>query len=70
MSSRKYIDNMEAFKSVNQAFFKPQQMVAPEADIILVCHKLHKESRSSTNLEWLWAHQDGNRHKEDLPPAV
>ena len=61
---------MQAINSVNKPFFVPQQMLSPEAGIILACQKLHKEGRTSTNLKWLRAHKDVNRRNEDLPPHV
>ena len=45
-------------------------MLSPEADIILACQKLHKEARTSNNFEWLHAHQDDNKRKEDLLPPL
>ena len=48
-----YVDNIQAVNNVNKPFFTPQQMLSLEADIILASHKLHKEVRTSTNLEWL-----------------
>ena len=63
---RQYIGNMQAINSVNQYFYNPKQMLAPEADIILACHKLQREVRASTNPEWLQAHQNEHNRKEDL----
>ena len=64
------VNNTQAVESVNQAYFMPQQMLAPKADITLACHKLRKEAKTSTNLEWLRAHQDNNNRKETLPPEA
>ena len=37
---RQYVDNLQVVESVNQAFFTPHQVLAPEAAIILACHNL------------------------------
>ena len=54
---------MQAVNSVNEPFFTPQQILSPEADIILACHKLRDKVKTSTNLEWLRVHQDKDKCK-------
>ena len=61
---------MQAVNSVNEPFLTPQQILSPEADIVLACHKLHNEAKTSTNLEWLRAYQDNDKCKEDILPPV
>ena len=65
-----YVDNIQTVNNINEPFFTSQQILSPEADIILACHKFCDEANTSTNLEWLCTHQDKDKRKEDRPPPV
>ena len=63
-----YIDNDQTVKSLTTEYYTPQQMLAPEADIILAYHHLQNNSSITANIEWQRAHLSDGRRIEDLLP--
>ena len=55
---------------MNLPSYTPQQMLAPEADIILAIHALRSKSAKQTSISWLCGHQDKDCRVEDLPPEA
>ena len=67
-SIAQFVDNSMAVKNVNRPFTSPAQMLAPEADILLHCHHKKQQLQAPLDLQWVRAHQDDGKKKEDLPP--
>ena len=42
--TKQFVDNKQADNSANQDIYNPQQIMAPESDIILACHKLQRKA--------------------------
>jgi ribonuclease HI len=62
-------DNQSSINSLTEEFWKPSQMLAPEADIILACRQIQKDIQNH-RLLWIKGHQDRNKPKEDQPQDV
>ena len=65
-----HIDNSQAVKAMSRPFYSPQQMLAPEADIILACQQLQQQSQNDTNFVWIRAHQDDHDNAESRTEEV
>ena len=63
-----WIDNSEAVNSLNKELYTAQQMLAPEADIILASHKLRNDRKKRTNIAWLRSHQDDHKSRDECDP--
>ena len=59
-------DNKAAVEGVQNDLYSQNQMLAPEADILLACQKRRKESDIDFEIEWVKGHQDDNTKEEDL----
>jgi len=59
-------DNKSSVSAISAPPYSQRQMLAPDADIILACHKLRKECDTEFNLEWVKGHQDDNKEYDEL----
>ncbi|KAL7533446.1 hypothetical protein ACHAXR_008970 [Thalassiosira sp. AJA248-18] len=59
-------DNKEAVNKMSSPFWTSNQMLSPEADIILAQHHITKNNPNDIDLQWIKGHHDDDKAQTDL----